>query len=39
MLPWPFAKLDALAYAISHNEGARRLNEARSTPFRSINQA
>jgi transposase InsO family protein len=34
-----FAMLDALAYAISDNEAARRLNEARSTLFRSINQA
>jgi len=34
-----FAKLDALAYAISDNEAARRLNEARATLFRSINQA
>jgi hypothetical protein len=33
-----FAKLDALAYAISDNAAARRLNEARSTLFRSINQ-
>jgi transposase InsO family protein len=34
-----FDKLDALAYAISDNEAARRLNEARGTLFRSINQA
>jgi hypothetical protein len=34
-----FADLDAIAYAISDNEAARRLNEARATLFRSINQA
>jgi len=34
-----FAKLDALAYAISDHEAARHLNEARTTLFRSINQA
>jgi transposase InsO family protein len=34
-----FEHLDAIAYAISDNEAARRLNEARSTLFRSINQA
>ena len=34
-----FAQLDALAYAISDNEAARHLNEARTTLFRSINQA
>jgi hypothetical protein len=34
-----FDDLDAIAYAISDNEAARRLNEARSTLFRSINQA
>jgi hypothetical protein len=34
-----FEHLDAIAYAISDNEAARRLNEARATLFRSINQA
>jgi transposase InsO family protein len=34
-----FKDLDAIAYAISDNEAARRLNEARATLFRSINQA
>lgn len=34
-----FEDLDAIAYAISDNEAARRLNEARATLFRSINQA
>jgi len=34
-----FKNLDALAYAISDNEAARRLNEARAILFRSINQA
>jgi len=34
-----FENLDALADAISDNEAARRLNEARATLFRSINQA
>jgi len=33
------AALDALAYAISDNEAARRLNAARPALFRSINQA
>ncbi len=31
--------LDAIAYAISDHEAARRLNEARATLFRSINPA
>jgi hypothetical protein len=34
-----FKDLDAIAYAISDNEAARRLNAARATLFRSINQA
>ncbi len=34
-----FDDLDALAYAISDHEAARRLNEARATLFRSINPA
>jgi hypothetical protein len=34
-----FQMLDAIAYAISDNEAARRLNEARATLFHSINQA
>lgn len=34
-----FEHLDAIAYAISDNEAARRLSEARATLFRSINQA
>jgi hypothetical protein len=34
-----FEDLDAIAYTISDNEAARRLNEARATLFRSINQA
>jgi len=34
-----FQMLDAIAYAISDNEAARRLNEARATLFQSINQA
>jgi transposase InsO family protein len=34
-----FRKLDALAYAISDNEAARRLNEARAKLFRTINNA
>jgi hypothetical protein len=34
-----FEHLDAIAYAISDNEAARRLNEARATLFHSINQA
>ena len=34
-----FEDLDAIAYAISDNEAARRLNEARATRCRSINQA
>ncbi len=34
-----FDQLDALAFAISDNEAARRLNEARTALFRSINQA
>lgn len=33
-----FDKLDAIAYAISDNEAARRLNEARTKLFQSINQ-
>jgi hypothetical protein len=31
-----FAKLDALAAAMSDNEAARRLNEARATLFQSF---
>ncbi|MFZ1574728.1 MAG: integrase, partial [Chromatiaceae bacterium] len=34
-----FEYLEAIAYAISDHEAARRLNEARATRFRSINQA
>lgn len=34
-----FEKLDAIAYAISDNESAQRLNEARAALFHSINQA
>lgn len=33
-----FQKLDAIAYAISDNEAARRLNQARSKLFQTINQ-
>ncbi|WP_240466297.1 hypothetical protein [Arhodomonas sp. KWT] len=32
-----FEQLDAIAYAISDNEAARRLNQARAELFRSIN--
>lgn len=34
-----FEQLDAIAYAISDNEAARRLNQARAELFRSINNA
>jgi len=34
-----FEQLDAIAYAISDNEAARRLNQARAELFRSINKA
>jgi transposase InsO family protein len=34
-----FEHLDAIAYAISDNDAARRLNQARAKLFRSINQA
>ena len=34
-----FQRLDAIAYALSDNEAARRLNQARAQLFRYINQA
>lgn len=34
-----FEQLDAIAHAISDNEAARRLNQARATLFQSINKA
>ncbi|SFM59112.1 hypothetical protein SAMN05421721_11255, partial [Ectothiorhodospira mobilis] len=34
-----FEQLDAVAYAISDNEAAQRLNQARADLFRSINNA
>ncbi len=33
-----FEQLDAIAHAISDNEAARRLNQARAELFRSINK-
>ena len=34
-----FKQLDAIAYAISDNEAARRLNQARKELFQTINNA